>query len=292
MTGATVEQKQAVRTKLDSCSHYIGRRTVTFHWEDKDGIPWQNGTGVLLRIAHRVFVITAAHVADEIKAKHDAQEPTFIIGGGMYERRPVPLDRVALISSPMAGKNRQWNDLYDIAAVELSPLAIKELEAHSTFLELQQLDLTVGQHDGGYFYIVGFTAASNQADHKRRILTTTTFPILTQLFRRDLNELVVFDPAIGLVFNFDAHAGKREGSPRVAPRLGGISGCGIWRVVSANMQFMECDPADSKLVAIEHKEVGSSKAIVGTRIKFALQMIFRDYPDLREALTSVFPSLE
>src|SRR5262245_37822251 len=130
MKEATAEQKQAVLAKLDSCSHYIGRRTVTFHWQDKDRIPWQNGTGVLLRIAHRVFIITAAHVADEIKAKHDAQELTFIIGGGMFEKWPVPLDRITLIASPIAGKNRQWNDLHDIAAIELSSIAIKELDGH------------------------------------------------------------------------------------------------------------------------------------------------------------------
>jgi hypothetical protein len=292
MREATEEQKRAVLEKLNACSHYIGRRTVTFHWEDEERVPRQNGTGVLLRIAHRRFIITGAHVADQIKAKFDSHELTFIAGCGNLEKPPIPLDRVVLLLSPSEGKNRKWQDLYDVAVVELLTRATNELAGHSTFVELDQLDLAVEQNDGGHFYIFGFTSGSNQADRERRTLTTTAFPIATQLFRGDLSSLLSFDPGTGLLFDFDAHAGGGEGSPRVAPRLGGISGCGIWRIVSADRQFMECDPAKAKLVAIEHEEVVSSKAIAGTRIKYALQMIFRNYADLRDAITAVFPSLD
>jgi len=292
MKEATSEQKRAVLAKLDSFSHYIGRRTVTFLWEDEEGIPRQNGTGVLLNIGHRHFVITAAHVGDHIRAKFDSNEPTFIVGCGMAEMTPIPLSRVVLILSPSEGKNRKWQDLYDVAAVELPTLATNELAGQSTFLELEQLDLRVKQHDSGRFCIFGFPSASNEADHECHTLTTTAFPIVTRLFQGELSKLLSFDPAIGLLFDFDADAGGGDESPRVAHRLGGISGCGIWRIDSADRQLMEFDPTNSTLVAIEQEEVMSSKAIVGTRIKYALQMIYREYPDLREAITAVFPSLD
>jgi hypothetical protein len=288
--GPSEEQKRACRQKFDSFSGYIGARTVTFHWF-KDDVPWQNGTGVLLRVGHRHFILTAAHVADEIKAQHDAKNPTFIVGGGMVDRVPIPLDRIVVLSSPLGGTKRLWDELYDIAAIEISPFVLENLAGHSAFLDLQQLDLAVDQSERSQFYIFGFPAASNEPDNERRALTTTAFPIYTKLFQGDLSELLFFDAAIGLVFNFDPQAGGGEGSTRKAMPLGGISGCGIWRIGSGDVPFMELEPGETKLVAIEHKEVSSSKAIIGTRIKFALQMIHCDYPDLREAFASVFPSL-
>jgi hypothetical protein len=78
----------------------------------------------------------------------------------------------------------------------------------------------------------------------------------------------------------------------VAPPLGGISGCGIWKIGTAGKDLLKCDPREARLIAIEHKEVSSSKVLVGTRIKFALQMIFKEYQDLRGAISSLFPSLE
>src|SRR5437660_659744 len=186
MTEANEEQKRASSEKLNSFSKYIGRRTVTFHWEDEDGVPWQNGTGALLHVAHLHFIITAAHVADQIKTKHDAQKPTFIVGGGMIERVPIPLDRLVVLSSPVEEKRRQWSDLYDIAAIEISPFVLKNLTGHSIFLELEQLDLVVDQNENSAFYVFGFTAASNEPDMDRRVLSTEAFPIYTKLFHGDL----------------------------------------------------------------------------------------------------------
>jgi hypothetical protein len=278
MVEASEAQKRAERKKFDSWSNHIARRTVTFHWVDEQGVPLPNGTGVLLRIGRSCFILTAAHVVDEIKDKIGANGRVFVVGGGVIEKPPISLDGGVLLSSPLAGNSRVWHDLYDIAAIELRSPVIKPLEGDSSFLELAQLDLAVDHDDGGQFYIYGVPSRYNQPDHDRGILSVTAFPIATKLFTGDRDAFIFFDSDIGLAFDFDAHAGMGEGSPRVAPPLGGMSGCGIWKIVSADQQFMEADPAEAKLVAIEHKEVTSAKAIVGTRIKFVLQMIWNDYP--------------
>ena len=67
-----------------------------------------------------------------------------------------------------------------------------------------------------------------------------------------------------------------------------MSGCGIWRLFEAGTDMKSWNLDGVKLVAIEHTLKTSQKVLVGTRIRYALQLIYRNHLDLRPVIEMHF----
>ena len=94
---------------------------------------------------------------------------------------------------------------------------------------------------------------------------------------------------MGIALDFDpATIRDDDGRPAVPPHPAGMSGCGIWRLVEAGTDMNRWKLDDLKLVAINHTLKPTEKVLVGTRIRYALQMIYRNHMDLRPVMEMHF----
>jgi hypothetical protein len=100
-----------------------------------------------------------------------------------------------------------------------------------------------------------------------------------------------YDPNVHVVLEFDQDAvGFPAGDRTRLPSIRGISGCGIWRV--ANLDgIAHCSAKRLRLVGLQHRWVRDdhAKYIQGTWIKYALQLILDNYPNLQGPMNLVYP---
>jgi hypothetical protein len=90
---------------------------------------------------------------------------------------------------------------------------------------------------------------------------------------------------VSIALDFDpTNIRDDAGHPAASPEPDGMSGCGIWRLVEAGIDTRRWSPDDVKLVAIDHAIRRRTRVLIGTRIRYALQMIYRHHSDLRSAM--------
>jgi hypothetical protein len=90
---------------------------------------------------------------------------------------------------------------------------------------------------------------------------------------------------VRIALDFNEPAVRDDGGQPATPRdPDGKSGCGIWRLVEAGTDARPWTTDDVKLVAIDHGHRRRTKVLVGTRIRYALQMIYRNHPGRRPAM--------
>ncbi len=68
------------------------------------------------------------------------------------------------------------------------------------------------------------------------------------------------------------------------PNPRGISGCGIWRLLTPGKRMSDWSQDDVRLVGIEHRWRKSERYLVGTAIRHAIRLIYRHYDDLHPAM--------
>jgi hypothetical protein len=286
------EVKQRFLRKFDDLLRHVGPSTIAFNWLNEDRLE-QNGTGILLQIENEYFAVTAAHVTDKVSAHFKERKPSFISGAGVVEQPPILLDHVVILSSPLGDRHRTFTELYDIAAIHLSHPVVEQLLQHNLFLRLENLDLDTEGNRDSWYLILGFTAQDSKPDPVSRVLTSKALAYLASIPTVEPEQLLFFDETIGVPFTFvpeDRH--DEEGNPEGPLEPGGISGCGIWRIGPKDQPVWDWKPEEAKLVAIEHKYVSSAQAVIGTRIRYAVEMIWSDFPGLRPTINAVFPSIE
>jgi hypothetical protein len=87
---------------------------------------------------------------------------------------------------------------------------------------------------------------------------------------------------VGIALDFDSTTIRDDaGNSAIPPRPDGMSGCGIWRLVEAGTDDRSWKPDNIKLTAIQHTLMPEQSVLTGTRICYALQMIYRNHVDLR-----------
>ena len=77
---------------------------------------------------------------------------------------------------------------------------------------------------------------------------------------------------------------------RLLPAVSGMSGCGLWRIVPDSKVEMEKWTADKvRLVAIQHRWNAKRHYILGTWVSYAIGLIWKEYPSLREGMMLSLP---
>ena len=231
--------------------------------------PERVGTCVLIRVHDHAFVVTAAHVIDDIQGS--TGRFTVAIGGKL-----ITIHRDRFVTPPQ--------DAADVGLVPLRPPVVNAfLQSGGLFLDGDSIDenekadgkdvLNTLAHT---YFAVGFPASRSQSriHHAQRKIHVKTYSIGLTLaptdsypigLERDQHILLDYDPKEILL----------EGRSVNPPMVQGMSGGGIFR-------FRRWQPETAKLVGILIEQHKDARVLAGTRASVALSLareIIARYPD-------------
>lgn len=267
----------------DRAQQVITKYTVCIYvWQKKIKRLAVAGTGVLLRVGDRHFLLSAAHVLD---LGFHLKMP-MAIQPSLDSVPPIPLNFVGRKSSdPSSGMEENDPDLrdsdpLDISLAELTPDTADKLAIRHRFLTLNDVDPLPPRIADG-MYVFGYPSAlakpgQGDVDLENWPLGYVTTVLQHEPDQRDKNKEILL--------YFPLESRDLKGTKIEAPPPDGLSGCGIWRLSRAPVRPAASRLDDMRLVGIQHRWRSSGRYLIGTGVKHILDFLWGCYPDLRSSL--------
>jgi hypothetical protein len=254
----------------------IFRRTVGIYGADASARPYILGTGIPLELAGRRFVVTAAHVMDDIqRMKHGVYVSPGMAGGQL-----VDLDGCQVNKSHLPKEGRE-KDPFDICLIGLTDQAAASIGTGVEFVTDEMVDYDEPRQEGAFYFFLGFPRANLKIDTRRNILRCEALNYGTFIYRGERG--VWQSPPEGdyVDLDFDPSKTVDDRGRRVrTPRPKGISGCGIWRLCVAGANAANWSVHDIRLVAIEHRWDSHLHVLRGTLYCYINQLVTNNYPEV------------
>jgi hypothetical protein len=267
------------RTSIE-CRERIGAITIPLYTEQW-GKTILFGTGILLQIAAKHFIVSAGHNFD---ARRMCDLPLWVTDG-VLGNRLLPVGQVLIRSAATNDPYYRNDEPFDLAVCELSSEVAERIAVSKRFLRLLDVDPWDKQEPRSWYMVYGFPTSLSPADEGSRSINSNAFAIATFLYCDERGVLDNYDRAVSIALDFDpTNIRDDAGREAVPPEPNGMSGCGIWRLVEAGTDTRMWTPEKVKLVAIDHSVRRRTRVLIGARIRYALQMIYRNHPDLRSAM--------
>lgn len=243
------------------------------------------GSGTLLAVADRRFVVTAAHV---IRKAHEFEATVGISGG---------LDNyfVATSGNWILSHNDALDDPFDIA---LYPLTQSQTERfhHRAFIRIADASFAVDL-SRGFFVVSGFPSIwTTDSRHAEETLKLRMLQYSTYACNRDAAALQGYDARHHLLLEaspeqlFDVTGSSMQfrtlnGYAAQMPQdLRGISGCSVWMIGSLDIPCENWRPEQAKLVAVETGVFSGHSTIKVTRWNAVTTLLYAAFPDLRATI--------
>ena len=280
MTNANQERLERLITRLQTPGFTGFLSTTLPLFANKGDHLALFGSGVLFQLADHHFLITAAHVMDEaLKAERHGY--SFFIDG-----RPgqglLQLNKFLVLSS-LKGPLGRDDDPFDLSVACLPRELAETLVPHRSFLHMPEVDVFDPQDRDSAYAIYGYPSAgfTRDLDSNKRGYEPLLYG--TSLCQRDVGALhPPHDPKVGYLLNFSQqYCVRLDGGSGGPKNPKGISGCGIWRIIVDAAAADRWKPDDVRLVGIEHGWMAEKHYVRGTRIRYAIAMILKKYPELR-----------
>jgi hypothetical protein len=239
--------------------------------------PVFEGSGVLLKIETRAFILTAGHVVKVLSDPKNEGASLWVASMGPLQVPMYQLDPSEIAYTP--------NEDYDIAIIPLSEYQGKALSQAKRFLRLSELERDQDLLQGAYC-VLGFPAKHNTPDYETRIIDVTPFMYTSMLDSGALDAKA--GVTIALKWTKTVIRDAQQNEIRM-PELKGISGCGIWRLFVTDKhgdRLSKWSPDLIRLVGIEH-HTATRKRIKGTIVAHTLAAIASRYPELRPSMDIV-----
>ena len=245
---------------IKSISNDILEYTIQFFRTGKQSRPQSMGSGVLLRLGSKHFLLTAAHIADEyddvyLLIGHEASSI-----GGITRTYPLP------------ASGEREDDKIDVSICELDNDTIEYINRRHRFLEFTDLLLDHKPIYHPIYLIVGFPSTKTKVIFGTRRMEPIAITLLTKPFPNLQYDQFGFDPIITLPFEFNGLVTSTDNpSPHLAPRLEGISGGGVWQIT----QISPYPRINRKLVGIliERNNQPGQKALISIKIDFITEYL-------------------
>ncbi|MBN9519493.1 hypothetical protein J0H58_13380 [bacterium] len=244
----------------------------------------QFGSGVLLEIGDKSFIVSAAHVLDWA-ALH---EQPLCVPRSPAPTPPLWLDRAEgyLVTQVPEGRkatdpHMRDHDPLDVGVCVLHPDDATELKKHFRFLRLYQIDHGVPLLPASYI-TAGFPSRiEDRHNGGHRIMPTPCFAVSNLCDQLPDGAENVVANSIFLTYQRDGF--DQEFQEIKAPKLGGISGGGIWRLADPSRLISLWKVDDVKLVGIE-TSCCYGHYIRGVSIRVVLGLIGNEWPALQSSI--------
>jgi hypothetical protein len=249
-----------------------------------------NNTGVLLRIADDVFILTASH---HLRKKVHNSVPLYVSWNDRTDL-PIPLHDALFHTTEFDSRWRERDVVRDVTAIKLSDFAAKEiLNAGRTPLCLRDISMNQDRSPA-VFLMFGFPQAWFRVEKSGPKCLPLVYPCAIYQGDHWAGSKIGYDPKVHLLLDFTRDAiDPIDRQPKTLPDyrgIQGVSGCGIWRVIDLNTPIDRWKPGKCKLVAIQHRYYEEPGYLLTTWIQYAIDRIFDDYPELKSAAAIVYPN--
>ncbi|WP_297901818.1 hypothetical protein [Metallibacterium sp.] len=247
---------------------YILKRTIPILYNVPDRGVLPNGTGTLLRVEDRIFVITACHVFDEGRNFAEFSYPIHPSNGGISTFGSYALMR------PTDG-------LIDIAIAELTDAQTKKsLSANWQFCTLS--DVCTPPPEGS-FIIAGYPESMIAVTDTR--LISNAVMVKTERSSAPTNLELPARAEFELFLKFGRKATSQSGSEIYTPRMKGVSGASVWVVVeSASITWSPASLLRVVGVLWSVDKLRFMRATDWRAVARALQNIFPDNAELKRII--------
>jgi hypothetical protein len=278
-----VEDADACTAMAQKLLPVIWKSTVPILVEQNE-VYRQHGTGTLLAIAERRFLVTAAHV---YRDAFDHKLDLFLGNGPNGGKGLMRLEGNFHCTSATGIDGDEG--VFDIAIRELDPEIILHL-GDLTYIRL--IDVAFDQHYGEDIYCVaGFPTClatelkEGQPSGQFTRLYCLTYPL------KDPSTLSGYLATHHIVLEAKKSKAVSIGEMEIPmpSDFGGFSGCSIWKTNFANTPREKWTPDCAKIVAVQTSVYRTTEAIKGTTWKAVAAMICKAYPELRPSFNLVIP---
>jgi len=255
------------------------------------GIVDHHGSGVLLQVEGKRFLVTAAHVSDEFFCERWRQ---FFFGTPEGDDL-IPVTTASFVRPKMPASLNRDDEPLDLAVLELKPDIADKLSAFTRFVTLGELGLDPDKLNSGLYLVLGYPAFRVENDEMDQIIEAQIMPYFTNLYDMVSNPVPNISPADHLVLEVNRLDEDEGSGDRIdLDQTHGISGCGVWRVLDEGQPIGSLDWRNAKLVAIVTDRslpevMGPIQYLRGTKIKRVINFIYEGWEDLRPAIEAAIP---
>jgi|SRR5882757_7557849 len=272
--------KRLVTAMAASVPDAIAKSTVVIA-AGNDPIVRHFGSGTLLAVADRQFVVTAAHVVRQ------AQDYGSTVGiGGDSEGHFVAATGNWIVPQ---------DDRFDIAIYPLDRVQTERL-AKCTFVRIGDVSFDADL-SRGFFVVSGFPSVwSTDSSDDRETMRLRLLQYSTYAYSGDTAGLGDYDSRYHLLLDarpehlFDASGETlrfrmASGHPAQMPGdLRGISGCGVWMIGDLRTPCQSWSADQARLVGVETGVFHDRAAIKATRWNAVTTLLYSAFRDLRYTL--------
>ena len=225
------------------------------------------GSGVLMRIINRVFLLTAAHVTD-----YQSEGALLIPGRQGF----IPANGYfAAMCLPASGCRAE--DKLDVAYFWLDDGCVSDLDGSCTILENRHLSLEASPLRRTFYTFAGFPWRKSRG--RGRSIETDFWTFTGVEAQESEYRALGLTRSLHIVMQFHRkqafHRGKRRAM--TAPLPHGLSGGGVYAWDEA---AMKTSPVYLPLAGIANEFVAERSLLIATRLHVYVSCIFQNQPDL------------
>ena len=239
------------------------------------------GSGSLLAIGGRYFLVTAGHVVDEVCDGEVQQDHIYV--------PPLPEGAFVPVVGRFTGDRTSRND---IAVIELDAAAVERLQGRR-FLNLTDIDLSTAPLPAGWYYTHGYPYEDATRGGSGDEFRAKPYTLGTRLYAGDTNSLRTYVPGLHVLLEVPTNVVDGAGNEGAFPEsLQGISGSPLWRAFTYGSAPSMWTPDEARVVGVETSVTSMGRGVLvvqGTRWFVVLELLRHAYPDLEPAIALYDP---
>ncbi len=249
---------------ITSLANILARHILPLFTETSGGKPKLIGSSFLISVGTSSYLVSAAHVFDELTAGH---ELFFYIDPHIKRK----LSGNLRLTKMPEGKNRK-SDRLDVGVLKLEGPGLPPYPKVEKFpLPIGALMPNALPREDKQYLLVGFPETKSRANPIKREVVSELYSFRNISVPSPKYADLGVTPQSHVVLSFDRkHTVGPDGQIRAFPEPSGISGSPVWLLYDENGPN---DPAQTPIVGIAIEHHKTHHAIVATDIDVALRLI-------------------
>lgn len=258
---------QIVKTRINRSLQAMKNYHCPIIGADEKSKPYLVGTGVVLDIVSKLFIVSAAHVFDE----NDITTIYTFLNG----EQQIIEGEVHVTTKPENDRNK---DKLDVAVFKVSDSLISKFRTSYTPVTIEDIEINDIPASKKYYAFIGHPANKTKPKYGTTKINREVFSYFGTVASSNTYEQLSFSTYSHIVVGFDPKKCIDENGKRCTfPKAKGMSGGGVWLLEDLNKHSSQSHV--NKLVGIGIENHKNPKVMVGTRIGAVIEVIKRKYPD-------------